>query len=112
MCVDTAQVIGAAAVGGLLNLIDIDGLQRLSRPRIGHRNCLNQLSSIGMAGVGKHLRRNPGFDHRPGIHHHHTVGQNFDQCQVVGNEQVAQLTTVLEFLEQIQHLSLNGNIEG
>ena len=51
------------------------------------------------------------FDDLPGIHQGHPVGHVGHHAQVVGDQQQAQLALLLQGLEQVQHLLLDGHVQ-
>ena len=52
-----------------------------------------------------------GLDDPPVIHHRHTVGDIFDNGQVVRNKQHREPELSLDVLQQIEDLRLDGNVE-
>ena len=46
------------------------------------------------------------------IHDRHGVAQIADDVQVMRNEKIAQTETLLEFLQEIDDLSLDRNVKG
>eukprot|EP00825_Cyclidium_porcatum_P015894 TRINITY_DN19133_c0_g1_i1.p3 TRINITY_DN19133_c0_g1~~TRINITY_DN19133_c0_g1_i1.p3 ORF type:complete len:167 (-),score=13.20 TRINITY_DN19133_c0_g1_i1:37-537(-) len=77
-----------------------------------HRNGRQQGLRIRMLRRAQHLFCPSPFDNTPQIHHSHVVGQIFDDCKVVGNEQIGDAQFALQLLQQIQDLRLHRNIEG
>ena len=48
-----------------------------------------------------------GLDDTPTVHDRHAMTDLLDNCHIVRNEQVAQVQTLLQLLQQRQYLSLN-----
>ena len=48
----------------------------------------------------------------PGVHHHDAVGHSRDDAQVVGDEKDRRVRAVLDALEDIEDLGLDGDVEG
>ena len=46
------------------------------------------------------------------IHHNDLITDELDDIQIVGNEQISQFELILQILEKIDDLSLNGHIQG
>ena len=53
-----------------------------------------------------------GFDHIPQIHHTDPVAHISHHPQIMGDEQISQVEFAMQFFEQIQNLSLDGDIQG
>ena len=45
------------------------------------------------------------------FHHHDTVGKEFDHREVVCDKKIGESVVLLEIVEQVEHLSLDGDIE-
>ena len=45
------------------------------------------------------------------IHHGHMISHVADRCQIVGNHEIGRAEIRLNVLEEVQHLSLNRNVE-
>ena len=53
-----------------------------------------------------------GHFHNPAlVDDHNAVGDKPDDRQVVRNEQIGQPALLLEFLQQVQHLGPDGNVQ-
>jgi hypothetical protein len=46
------------------------------------------------------------------VHHRHPVAHMMDHTEVMGDKQIRQAELSLQIFEQIQYLSLDGDIEG
>ena len=51
------------------------------------------------------------FDQLPGIHHRHPVSHARHDAEVMGNQQDRHVGLLLQFLQQFQHLCLDGDIQ-
>lgn len=51
------------------------------------------------------------FYYLVGVQYCDVVGDLFDCCQIVGNEQVVQIQLLLQLLQQGEDLCLNGDVE-
>ncbi len=65
-----------------------------------------------MPGLPEERIRGPGFHDFAQIHHRDTVGQVPDHPQVVGNEQVGEPELLLQLLQQVDDLCLDGDVQG
>ena len=45
------------------------------------------------------------------VHHRHPVGDMLDHAQIVGDEQIGEIELLLQLLQQVQHLSLDRDIQ-
>ena len=52
------------------------------------------------------------FDEFAQIHHPDTVGNVGDDGEIMRDEEIGKIELFLELLEQIEHLSLDGDIQG
>ena len=78
--------------------------------RIGDRDGGHESLGVGMEGVAEKLHASRQFDHLAEVHNCHPVGDMLDHAQVVGDEEVGQTEFVLQVLEDVEHLGLNGDI--
>jgi hypothetical protein len=65
-----------------------------------------------MKGVRKEVA---GFGHLhqfTKIHYRHTIADMLDHGKIVGDEQVGESECLLKIFEKIDHLALNGDIQG
>ena len=53
-----------------------------------------------------------GFNHLPGVHHHHPPSHLGDDAQVMSNKDDGHPKRGLEFLHKIKDLGLDRDIEG
>src|SRR5215510_12228214 len=79
---------------------------------VGYRRRRQQRFGVGMLGVGEQLVRCRILDDAPQIHDGHLRRDVPHHRQIMRNEQVCQAQLLLQFLEQIDDLALNRDIEG
>ena len=65
-----------------------------------------------MAGRGVELAGGRELDHVAEIHHRNAVGDMLDHREVVGDEEIGEAELLLQILEQVHHLGLDGDVEG
>ncbi len=86
------------ALPALLGIGDGDRRQQRLRVRVERR--LEHRDPVGHLGDAAD------------VHDRHPVADVLDDAHVVGDEQVGQVELALERLEQVQHLGLDGHVEG
>ena len=64
-----------------------------------------------MQRVRKNLFGISFLDYSAEIHNRYTIGYVFDDRQIMRDEQVGEIETLLEVAEEVKYLSLNGNVE-
>ena len=67
---------------------------------------------VGMLRMGKEFVRRSLFHYTALFHHHDSVGEEFDHRKVMGDENIGVPMAFFQFVKQIQHLRLDGDIEG
>jgi hypothetical protein len=103
----TATLLALAETGHLPD----DGLQgpaALGRGGQGRE----QLAGIGMQRLAEEVFPVAGFHQFAGVHDPHPVGHARHHAQVVGDQQHAHAAARLEIGQQIEHLGLDGHVEG
>ena len=78
---------------------------------IGHRHGVEQRPGVGVAGCGEQLVGGGGLDDPAEVHHRHAVGDVLDDPEVVGHDEVGEVELVLQPLEQVDDLRLDGHVE-
>ena len=78
--------------------------------RDGH--CGEQRLRVGVQGTGKQLLRLPELHHAAQIHDHDPVGNMPHHRQRVGNEEIGQIVFLLEVLQKVDDLGLDGHVQG
>ena len=73
---------------------------------------LQQQACIGVTRSGKKVFGCSLFDDLACVHQRHTVSHVSHHAQVMRDQQQAQLALALQVFEQIQHLLLDGHIQG
>ena len=90
------------------------------RPGDGHQTLLGavqrgdraqQQPGVGVTGVGVEVAGRGPLDQPAAVHHQHPVGEAGDDAQVVGDEQDGQVAGLPQFVEQVEHLGLDGHVE-
>ena len=109
-----AALAEVALVGHIYRAGDLalqrDSLGLLLQIRNG--NCRKQCSGIGMNGVGEQFLGGSLLHDLTEVHHGDAVGEVVDHRQVVGDKDVGQAMLLLQFLQQVQNLGLNGHVQG
>ena len=75
------------------------------------RDGVEQGPGVGMPRIGENLGGRGVFDHLAEIHDRDMVGQILDDAEVVGNEEIGEVALDLQFLEQVEDLRLDRDIE-
>ena len=78
---------------------------------IGGGDGVQQSLGVGMEGMCEDLVGIAQLNHVAQVHNADTVGDVLNDRQVVGDEQVGQVLLFLQILEQVDNLSLNGNVQ-
>ena len=76
------------------------------------RDGINKFLGVSGTRVGAKGIRLTDFHDGSLLHDSDAVGHELHDREVVGNENIGEVEFGFEFVEQIQHLSLNGNIKG
>ena len=76
------------------------------------RHCGEEGSCVGVLGVGEEGFVGGEFDDSAGVHDCDAVADVFYDAEIVGYEDVCQVELLLEFLEEVDDLGLDGNVEG
>jgi hypothetical protein len=45
------------------------------------------------------------------VHNRYTIGYMFDDSQIMRDEQISEIETLLKLAEEVEYLSLDGNVE-
>ena len=80
--------------------------------RIGYGRRGQQQLGVGVQRSGEDLVTGGELDDASEIHDRDAVALVPDHCQVVGDKQVGKTTLALKVLEQVEDLSLDGDVEG
>lgn len=78
---------------------------------IGFGRGAQQRCGVRVFGVGVEFLAAGLFDDSPEIHHRDLVRKMFDDREVVGDEQVRDVSLALEIGEQVENLALDRNVE-
>ena len=70
-----------------------------------------QALRVGHPGRLQHRHHIALLDDAPGIHHHHPIGDLCHHAQIVGDEQDRHAGALLQILEKIEDLRLDGDVE-
>ena len=84
------------------------GLNRFAN---GRRTLREQLA-VRMAGRGEDLLCRTDFNDRAGIEYGNAITYGLDHGQIVTDENIGESQFSLQIGQQIEHLGLNGNIQG
>jgi hypothetical protein len=82
----------------------------LGKHRIESR--LQKLLRIGMFGCGKYPFRRSGLHNLAVFHHRNLVAEIPHNRHIMADEQIAQIVPGLEIFQQLNHLELNGPVQG
>ena len=72
----------------------------------------DQRLRVGMPGVLEQAGDGGALDHPPQVHDHHLLGDLGDDRQVVRDEQHRHVVALLDVSHQLQHLRLDGHVDG
>ena len=72
----------------------------------------DQAAGVGVDAVGDQLVAVGQLHHLAQIHHADAVRDVLDHGQVMGDEQIGQALFFLQVLKHIDHLRLNGHVQG
>ena len=89
-----------------------DALAVLLHIRIRNRNCGEQGLRVRVVRLGVQALPIGELDHLAEVHDGHAVGDVLHDGQVVGDEQISGSVLLLQVLQQVQDLSLDGNVQG
>ena len=78
---------------------------------IGDGDCRDQAAGVGMHGEVKQLLSLGDLNDVTLVDNADAVGNETDDGQVVGDEQVGDIALLLELLQQVQDLCTNGNVQ-
>ena len=76
------------------------------------RDGVEQRPGVGMPRLVEDLLGGAPLHHLPGVHDLHPVGKVGDNAQVVGHQDDSGVQLGFQLLEQVQHLGLDGHIQG
>ena len=88
-----------------------DTLGLACRDGVCHRDGRDQAAGVGVDAVSDQLVAVGQLYHLAQIHDADAVGDVLDNAQVMGDEQVGQTHLLLQILEHIDDLCLNGNVQ-
>ena len=89
-----------------------DALARPSRPGIRDGRRREQGLGVGMQGLLVEVRRAGDLGDDAEVHDRHAGGDVLDDREVVGDEEVGEAELLLEVLEEVEDLGLDGDVEG
>ena len=75
------------------------------------RNCRKQCLGVWMQRIFEQKISRCFFYHSAHIHNRNIIREIFYYGQIMGNEDIGQAQILLQLLEQVQNLRLNGNIQ-
>ena len=90
--------------------LEVDALVRMVNVRGGNRG--EQRLRVGMQRADEQLLRGGGFHQLAQIHDADVVRDVAHDREVMGDEHVGQPLLLLQILEQVEHLRLNGDVQG
>ena len=73
---------------------------------------VNQALGDGLLRVGKHVQHRAQFDHLPGLHHRHAVGNLFDDLHLVGDQHHGHAQLAIDLAQQIQNGAGGFGVQG
>lgn len=88
-----------------------DDDRRSAACRVWNRDSSQKLPCVGMLGSFKHRTSWTDFDNLPRPHDRDPMGDAFDNCHVVGDEQERQTVLLLQIHQQIDDLRLYRNVQ-
>src|SRR5437899_1045773 len=89
-----------------------DRLEALPRVEAEAGGAPEEGLQIGMLRVREALGDGPRLHHLAAVHHGHEVGRVRDHTRIVGDEEKGQAVLLLEELEEVEDLGLDGGVEG
>ena len=89
-----------------------DGLAALFHLGVGVRNGRQQALGVGVHGMGEDFLLGAGLHHVAQVQHADAVGNILDHAQIVRNKQVRAARFLLDVLHQVDHLCLDGYVQG
>ena len=110
-----AAGVEVAAARGIDRARDVAGQDHALAPldvRVRDRHGREQRLAVRMQRRGEQRALVGQLDDPPEIHHRDPVADVLDDRDVVGDEQVRELVLLLEVHQQVQHLSLDRDVEG
>ncbi len=107
---ETAARFGVDGAGHLA--LHRDAVVGLFVVWVGHRHCREQTLGIWMGRMAVNLLRRAVFHHGAQIHDSRLVRDVADHGQIVGNKQVSKAQLPLKLHQHVDHLGLNGHIQG
>jgi len=88
-----------------------DGRERKSAVGLECGNRAQQALRVGMTGGVKNIRLRAELDQAAGVHDRDAIGHMRDDGEIVGDEEHRQSEFVAKFVEQVEDLLLDGDIE-
>ena len=88
-----------------------DGVQRLALLRPGGEGA-QQAPGVGVAGIVEDLLRRAQLHDLSGVQHRHTVGHIGHDAQVMGDEDDGVFELLLQVLDELEDLRLDGHVQG
>ena len=77
-----------------------------------HWHGSHQRLSVRVHRVRKDLVGRPLFDDLAQVHDRHPVADMLDDAQIVSDEEIRQVEFLLQLIQQIDHLGLDGHVQG
>ena len=108
-----ATGVEAAALGRISRRGDIALKHYAVHLHIGIRvrNCREESLGIGVEGVGEDVLLVTELNHSTKVHNADLIRDELNYRQIVRNEEVGEVHRLLKFLQKIDDLCLNGNVE-
>ena len=88
----------------------LDGRQPLALA-VEPRDRAQQAERVGLLRLGEQRIDRRSFDDLAGVHHQHVVGHLGDHAEIVGDDQDRHAEPALQFLQQVEDLRLDGDVE-
>src|SRR5262249_42768364 len=104
-----APVAEAASAGGPCGAAGLEAFVS-DQARAGRGG--EQGPGVRVRRVGEDLGGRAAFHDPSAVHDHDVVGQGPGDGQVVGDEDVADVQLVAQFAEEVDHLCLDGDVQG
>lgn len=76
------------------------------------RNGVDKGVRVFGLGMGKYFVGSSALDNLSFLHHHDTVGEEFDYRKVVSDKEVSVIVLSFEVVEEVEYLGLDADIEG
>jgi len=78
---------------------------------VGNRNCREQSLGIGVERIAEDILGLTVLNKIAQIHNADGIGDMLNNAQVVGDEEIGEVTLFLQFLQQVDDLSLDRNVQ-